>query len=101
MYDSARILVIPSEVQFFVQYCIRGNGLDQATHYNHDNNDFKYKFLPHKSAQLFNLSKVNCHMIVVPLIVPWTIHMTVHLINRMIGPKKVDHAHMFYVVLMV
>ena len=49
--DSSKTLVDPTEILIFFHCCIRGKDLFQATCFDLENNNCKYKFLPHNLVQ--------------------------------------------------
>mmetsp|Transcript_52123 Transcript_52123/g.58228 ORF Transcript_52123/g.58228 Transcript_52123/m.58228 type:complete len:234 (-) Transcript_52123:488-1189(-) len=57
--DSFKTLVSPSELCIFVNRCIRSKKLYQVTRYDCENDEFRYKFLPHNLAQTLQLEFSN------------------------------------------
>ena len=49
--DSSKTLIDPTELRVFVHRCICGKDLYQATRFDRQNNECKYKFFPHNPVQ--------------------------------------------------
>lgn len=49
--DSSKTLVDAAELRIFFLHCIRGRDLFRATRFERENDDCKYKFLPHNLVQ--------------------------------------------------
>ena len=49
--DSSKTLVDIAELRIFFRRCIRGKDLFQATRFDRENDDYKYKFLPPNLVQ--------------------------------------------------